>query len=421
MKKLLIISPYFAPVNAADSHRVRMSLPYFKQFGWQPEVVTVDHNYSDLAEDPLLIQSIPSDAVIHKVSAFPKKITSKFGLGSIALRSLWFYFKYVDNLLANEQFDLIYFSTTQFPVCILGRYWRKKFRIPYVIDMQDPWHSTYYENKPKADKPTKYWFSYHLDKYLEPVAMKKVNGLIAVNETYINQLKTRYPIIKDIPTSTIKFSYSSIDFEIAKTNKQNFKSYFNKNDKIKICYIGAVGTIMKESVQKILLSLKNFTLENNSYQNKIELYFLGTSYAPCGQGAASILPLAEKLEVSEYIIEYTQRLSYYNAIDHMMNSDALLIIGSDSPDYIGSKIYNTLATNKPIFSLLHQDSPAIPILKKCASVSCNYLQSSQDELDYKFDKFITEIYQQQPINENIFNALNMTRTQCELFNSIIDN
>ena len=33
MKRLLIISPNFPPLNAADMQRVRMSLPYFKDFG----------------------------------------------------------------------------------------------------------------------------------------------------------------------------------------------------------------------------------------------------------------------------------------------------------------------------------------------------------------------------------------------------
>lgn len=419
MKNLLIISPYFAPVNAADSHRVRMSLPYFKHFGWRAEVVTVDSHYSDLIEDPLLSESIPQDTVVHKVNALSKESTTKFGLGSIALRSLWFYFKYVNELLAKNKFDLIYFSTTQFPICILGRYWSQKYKVPYVIDMQDPWHSNYYEDKPKAEKPPKYWFSYHLDKYLEPIAIKKVDGLIAVNGVYIADLKSRYSSIKSIPTAVIKFSHAPIDFKIAETNKSNFKSYFNKNDKLKISYIGAAGAIMKESIQKVLIAFQCFIADHIEYENNIELYFLGTSYASGDQGSASISPLAEKMGLSEHIVEYTQRLTYYNAIAHMLNSDALLIIGSDNPNYIGSKIYNTLATNKPIFSLLHQDSPANAILENYTNVSCNYLQSAQNEIYSNFTKFIINIDLNYPVNENVFDAFNMTKKQCELFDSIV--
>ncbi|MBC7913703.1 MAG: hypothetical protein H7Y07_06230, partial [Pyrinomonadaceae bacterium] len=141
VKRVLIISPYFPPSNAADMQRIRMSLPYFKDFGWDAEVVSIDPKHSDKVKDDYLLESIPDDIPVHMVQAFSKKWTSKFGLGSIALRSLWFYRQKVNGLLKQKQYDLIYFSTTQFPVCILGAYWKNRFGIPYVIDLQDPWHS----------------------------------------------------------------------------------------------------------------------------------------------------------------------------------------------------------------------------------------------------------------------------------------
>src|ERR1700712_1737733 len=127
--------------------RIRMSLPYFAANGWDADVVTIDEHYADFGTDPLLLQSIPATTKVHKVKALRKQFTSKVGLGSIALRSLWFYRQYVNELLKHEKFDLVYFSTTQFPLCILGPYWLKKFNVPYIIDMQDPWFSNYYQDK----------------------------------------------------------------------------------------------------------------------------------------------------------------------------------------------------------------------------------------------------------------------------------
>src|SRR5687767_10191067 len=127
MKKVLIISPYFPPTNAADMQRIRMSIPYFSKYGWSPEVVTVGLQFSDMTIDPLLTESLPVDVPIHYVKALPKNWTSRFGLGSIALRSLPYFKKTVNQLLKKKKFDLIYFSTTQFPVCVLGTYWKKRF------------------------------------------------------------------------------------------------------------------------------------------------------------------------------------------------------------------------------------------------------------------------------------------------------
>ena len=255
-------------------HRVRMSLPYFKSFGWQPEIVTVDPKYADIATDELLNESIPSDIKIHKVDAFNKKLTSKMGLGSIALRSIYFLRNYVNELLVRERFDLVFFSTTQFPVCALGSYWKRKFDIPYVIDMQDPWHSDYYKNKPRNERPPKYWFSYRLNKILERMAMRHVDGLIAVSEKYITDLKTRYPTIKDIPNATIPFGYFLPDLEIAERNESSFQDIFDAGYK-NIVYIGRGGADMYSAVTPLFKALK----QRKDALKKIRIIFIGTSYA----------------------------------------------------------------------------------------------------------------------------------------------
>lgn len=172
MKRVLIISPYFAPINTADMQRVRTSLPYFKQNGWDAEIVTVDARYCDIPPDNLLLQTIPADIKIHTVGALKKGLTSKIGIGALAFRSYMFYRKKVDEILRTNTVDLIYFSTTQFPLCVLGAHWKKQFGVPYVIDMQDPWYSTHYNDK--KHRPPKYKLVYTLHKYLEAIAMKQV-------------------------------------------------------------------------------------------------------------------------------------------------------------------------------------------------------------------------------------------------------
>ncbi|NJM63821.1 MAG: hypothetical protein HC849_32625, partial [Oscillatoriales cyanobacterium RU_3_3] len=43
---------------------------------------------------------------------------------------------------------LVFFSTTIFPVMLLGKRWWQKFGVPYVLDFQDPWRSDYHRNHP---------------------------------------------------------------------------------------------------------------------------------------------------------------------------------------------------------------------------------------------------------------------------------
>jgi len=424
-KKLLIISPYFAPTNAADIHRVRMSLPYYAEFGWDAEVVAVHPKYSDFVKDDLLLDSIPGNVRIHYVKALDKKATSKFGLGSIALRSLYFYYVTVASLLRIKKYDLIYFSTTQFPVCILGYYWNKKFNVPYVIDFQDPWHTDYYESKPTNERPPKYWFSYRLNRFFEAIAMKRVGGLIAVTDTYIAALRDRYSRLRAIPSSVITFGAFKPDFEIAAKNEVG--SAIKKSvGKIAIAYVGVVGEIMSSSLTVLFKSVSALKHTNNELYERFEWFFIGTSYAPAGTGKKTVTPIAEKFGVGDPIYEQTDRISYFEALKTIMTADALLIVGSDEPAYTASKLYPYLLTNKPLLAIFNSASPALEILKEYdAKYVYSYDKSADIEL--KINDFLMALAVGEPgepqYNPNAiekYSAENMAKRQCELFDQVIE-
>jgi hypothetical protein len=423
LKKVLIISPYFPPSNAADMQRVRMSLPYFKEYGWEATVVTVDEKYSDMLRDDLLLQTVPQYIPVHKVGAFNKRYTSKLGLGSIALRSLPFYRKMVNQLLKDGQYDLIYFSTTQFPVCILGAYWKKKFGVPYVIDMQDPWHSDYYLDKPKHQRPAKYWFSYRLNKHLEPKAIKNTDGLISVSQSYITGLKDRYPKIKNIPAATITFGAFEPDLNIAAANAQQFRPLLDGTH-TNIAYIGRGGADMHKAVSAVFKALHEGLKEHPQKLKKLRFYFIGTSYAPAGKGEQTIMPLAKKYGIEDHVIEITDRISYYHALVTMQQADALFIPGSDDAKYTASKIYPCLLTQKPILAVFNKASSAIDILLEFGVKHVyNYADATQKQLMEFFTELADGDLAMQPYSADAiekYSAQQMTLLQCELFDSVIN-
>jgi hypothetical protein len=421
VKKLLIISPYFPPVNGADMQRIRMSLPYFAANGWEAEVIMVDEQYADLPTDYLLLQSIPEQIRIYKVKALKKSITSKLGLGSIALRSLWFYRQKIKELLKTQSYDLIYFSTTQFPVCILGAYFKKRYGIAYVIDMQDPWFSDYYEDKPKAQRPPKYWFSYRLNKYLEPIAMNSVDGIISVSDNYISDLKNRYPLIKHIPSATITFGAFKPDMQIAEQNKNAFPNLLDSNY-TNVVYIGRGGPDMQPAIIPLFKTLKAALDNGNEILKSLRFYFIGTSYAPNGQGKPSILPLARQLGVAESVIEITDRISYYHTLITLQQADALFIPGSDDPKYTASKIYPYLLTPKPLLAIFNKASSVINIMKE---YGVKQVYDYETITEANISAFLSSLINGSPEPPqyhagaiNKYSARQMTINQCKLFDSV---
>jgi len=403
--------------------RIRMSLPYLNEFGWSAEVVTVDPVFTDLPRDELFMQTIPPDLKIHYVKAYHKKLTSKIGLGSIALRSLFFFRKKVNQLLQEKKYDLIYFSTTQFPVCILGAYWKRRFHVPFVIDMQDPWHSDYYKDKPKHQQPPKYWFSYRLNKYMEPIAMKKVDGLISVSEQYIRDLKQRYPVIAGVPESVIPFSAFEPDMQLARDNGSRFKSLLSP-DHINIVYIGRGGADMYKAVSPLFKALQDGLISNPETFEKLKLYFIGTSYVPNSEGKPSILPLAEEFKVDGQVTEITDRIGYYHTLITLQQANALFIPGSDDPKYIASKLFPYLLTGKPLLAIFHEQSPAVKLLHEFGADHVYDYQTVQQSLLTAFlsravNGMLKDAHYAQDVLKK-YSAQEMTHEQCRLFDEVLN-
>jgi len=406
--------------------RVRMSLPYFQTFDWEAEVVTVNENFNDVTKDELLLETIPQSIKVYKVKAFSKYYTSKVGLGSLAIRSIWFYLVKVNKLLKTNSYDLIYFSTTQFPVCVLGVYWKHKFGVPFVIDMQDPWHSIYYQNKPRREQPSKYWFSYRFNKFLEPLAMKKVDGLISVSKAYIKTLQHRYKETLRVPVSVITFGASEKDFVIARKNMSLLKSAFiRKEGQTHLVYVGRGGNDIQEALRILFTAFKKGLLEDPELFKRLNFHFLGTSYAPNGKGNATIKPLATEMGVLQFIEEKTDRISYFDGIKTLLDADGLIIPGSNDPEYTASKIFPYILAKKPLLAIFNPLSSASDILRECnAGSTVNLLDAEEAILNtYSFLLHLLRdpIYRNETNWDkfNSYSAENMTRRQCELFDLVI--
>jgi len=416
LKKLLIISPYFAPSNAPDTQRIRMSLPYFRTFDWEVEIVACHPKYYETNTDELLLESIPNDIKVHYVNALDKSYTSKLGLGSLALRSLWFYKKKVNQILKQKKFDLIYFSTTQFPVCVLGNYWKKKFEIPFVIDLQDPWHTEYYQSKPKNERPPKYWFSYRLNKYLERIAFKKIDGIIAVTQQYIDQIFIRYTHLNNIPNSEITFSHSEIDYHLS----QKLPLPLLPKNKPILSYMGVLGPMMKNS----LVSFFETVAQIPNFQEDYLVYLKGTSYVG-GTNLKQIgLEIAKSYGLNN-IQEDPLRVSMLEVLNTLSTVNGLIIFGTDEPNYTASKIYPYVQSRKPILAILHQNSSAFKILNEITNATVIPINATKEIILKKILIFLQQVRSNEKliVNEEEFekfSAKYMTKKQTELFQQVLN-
>lgn len=364
MKRILIISPHFPPVNTADMHRVRQSLPYFEESGWDAVTLAVDPAYVEGYRDEQLLETIPRTAEVHHVPALDYHWTRRFGLGNVALRSLWAYRRAGDALLARGDIDLIYFSTTAFQVMVLGRYWKRRFGVPYVIDMQDPWRSDHYLDVPPEERPPKFWLSYQMDRALEPIAMGGVNGIVSVSQGYCDVLQERYSNVTPAKCRVIPFGGAEVDFEVLDKLDLENPFFRRSSEVVNVVYVGRGGHDMARAGRALFEALARGRAERPELFGRVRMHFIGTDYAAEGQGQKTLEPIAEEVGVGSVVREYPARVPYFNALHLLREADMLVLPGSTDPAYTASKLYPYILAHRPLLAVFNEQSSVVDVLGK---------------------------------------------------------
>ncbi len=348
--------------------RLRQSLPYFFENGWEVEVITVNKECIEINSlDDLLLQSIPQNIKIHTIDAWDVNKTRKFGLGSLSMRS-FFQFKKAGNKILNEKkFDLVFFSTTAFHVMALGPYWKRKFNVPFVVDIQDPWRNDFYLNKPKNERPPKFYITYNIDKYLEAKTIPFADGILSVSQEYIDVFHQRYETTRKTMSLTLPFAGNKLDFDISNNNSSFQKTIPLDKSKKNIIYIGRGGNDLKKALLIFFEALKQISKEHPDAYAQIHCWFIGTSYAALGKGLQTVFPLAKNLGVGDIVTEITDRLPYFQSLYYLKQADLLFIPGSTDTAYTASKIYPYILAEKPMLAIFHKNSSVVTIINQTNS------------------------------------------------------
>jgi hypothetical protein len=425
---VLIVSPHFPPINAPDMQRVRMSLPYFREFGWEPCVLAVAPSGTGEVLDPLLLDTIPADVTVERVRAIPASITRMMGIGNIALRALPSLYQAGSELIASRTIDLVYFSTTMFMAMPLGRLWKRRYGTPYVLDMHDPWHSDYYETHPDATRPPKYAVVQRLHAVLERWTMARADGIISVSSDYLDVLRGRYPRLRDVPQATITFGASRADFDLLSRRPQANRHFVPGDGQLHGVYVGAGGAAMAPALRLLFRALRQGRVSVPETFSRVMLHFVGTDYAPGDRARKTVEPLAHQCGVGDLVREDTNRLSYFGALQLLVDADFLVVIGSDDPAYTPSKIYPYIQARKPILAVLHERSPAVALLRETNAACVVTFSSDEPMIDAAVERVSgawRQLLERCPAGpstdwgrfENYW-AREMTRRQCSLFDKV---
>lgn len=358
MKRLLVVSPHFPPVNAPDHQRVRSMLPHLRELGWEPSVLAVSPGSVLGANlDPILERTYPADLEVLRVDALPLVWTRPFGFGTLGLRALPAIAKKGASLLRQRKFDAVFFSTAQFTLMALGPRWQRTFRVPYVLDFHDPWLVDRAAAR-GTQRPGgwKYRFAQWQAALLEPLAVRKAAHCLCVSEAYPKMLRQRYPEMEATRFSVIPFAASEEDHKVALEFGE--QGIFDPHDgRIHVVYTGIIEAPFLKPLRTFLAGLAR-AIAKLPAARKLAVHFVGTTYAPHPASEGIVATESRNLSLTDFVDEHRPRIPYFSALKCWHDARALLVFGSADAGYVPSKLEPSLATGRPLLALFDPAAPS---------------------------------------------------------------
>lgn len=381
-----------------------MVLPHLVDLGLEVHLLAVRHQQLPFPIDTMLSETMPDSVVIHYVDIPSLRLGQLVGVSATGLRA-WFAFRsYGLKLLSSKSFDVVFFSTTAFPLLALAKPWKARFGVKAVFDFQDPWVPTP-GLKPRTG--LKHNLMRRLHRELEPRAMAACDAIVAVSGGYIDDLKKRYRRVEGIPCKVLPFCVSNNDIErssdvVAETH----------------CglYVGALAEPMLPLVLLVCRAIDDLARSGLD----VRIHFKGTDYA---QREQKVLPITQAAKCADVVSEDPRRAGYFESIALMRRARFSLVLGSTEEDYVPSKLFNVLASAQRVLVLSSARGALRRLIADGPGLRCVWFDAIDDQVVVEqiataLKDLLSEPAQQTRDIPSIYTAEEQARQLVDLFEKV---
>lgn len=372
-KNVVIIAPEFTPSSYPPALRARFFAQHLPEFGWIPIVITTDPRNYQTAFDPENEKLLHPALEVVRTGALPLKWTRKLGFTDIGLRTLWPHWRALNQICRKKKVDLIFISVPpNFPIA-LARLVHARFGIPYVLDYNDPIITEHYSKLPRNRRPPKWGIVRTLYGVLEPFALRRVDQIVGVADSYMAGLFSSYPWLTGTQATAIPFGVEPKDFEYVRANPRKNSIFDPKDGYFHISHVGSGGPEMANVLRAFFKAVQYLRRCSPELFVTVRMHFVGTTYAANADGMYQILPYAREFGLDDLVQEQPRRVPHLDAIQILLDSNALIIIGSEARHYTASKIFPYVLAAKPLLAVLHEGSHAGKLLRElCAGTAVTF-------------------------------------------------
>lgn len=360
MKKVLIVSYFFPPVNVIASKRYGTMCKYFEKNGYIPYVLTTKHD-ENIGTNLRLDYKLPIDKKrIIRIGSTRHDIETlslgwnficrflgdwKYCSRTIELSGIAWYEKVKTELkLKNlENIDIIIGTFPPMANLFVALYLSKKLKVPFIAEIRDL-ISDY------SEVPIGYKSTFWIDKIIELRVLRKAAAIVTVTSGYKNILKLRYPEKK------IKCIYNGWNEEIL-PKQEILNPQTNK-------YLYYAGTLYLHRLESFKLIVRCLKIINNCKQEKYKFIVRSNGPIDLNARAKNIVRQEGMLEyvsifssVSEDIVKMEQEKAYINIVLSSIHSEDKALMTT-----VPGKVYELLKGRAPILAIVPEHSDVAKVL-----------------------------------------------------------
>lgn len=377
MKKVLILIYYWPPSGGSSVQRWLKMIKYFKDLKLEPFVITVNPKFASYPVlDSSLENDITPDVHVYKTRSREfynvyKKITGRKEIPfagfvndekpdfkqvlSRIVRSHFFIpdprrgwnrfaYKKAVTLIKEHNIDTVITTSPPHSTQLIGLRLKKKFKINWIADLQDPWTDIYY-----------YYLLYHsrlskfIDECYERNVLVNADHVVTVSKAIKEIFEEKSKKINPSKIHVIPNGYDEEDF---------YKQPMTNNERFLITYTGTMSNDYKTDA-----FLK--ALEKVGKNNRIFFRLVGKI-------AEEIKEKIRNTTNIEY--EFIDYLPHNESVQYLLKSDALLLVIPNLPDNKGiltGKLFEYLGSGKMIIGIGPSDGDAAEIIRRCKSGEMN--------------------------------------------------
>src|SRR5207244_2517795 len=182
-----------------------------------------------------------------------------FGYGDVSLRAHWAMRRKVEELIRNEKIDLIFATVLPGYTSLIGAWAKRKFRLPFVLDYQDPWVSDWGAKQPLLSKAG---LSHWLATRLEPRAVSAADVLTAVSDETLRSLRERRLLRRGLPVEIIPIGGNEDDHPVAAEKGRSL--IIKQAGEFTLAYFGTINERMLPNVRTLFRTLRLAADANNT-------------------------------------------------------------------------------------------------------------------------------------------------------------